>query len=245
MIEIFSKCSYSNIGPTAKELEKVDLPRTSFAFDHHDTSSMSSSTENQYQRNYRVNLPQVTKDHDSFDDFSMTPPQFLMRKSMHVSRKVFTPLSKSGKDVRTGRRSYRKEQRQIRNAKKKQTVDTEEKSKVDADSTCINKKNLLIKADLDSLESEIKTYVKTYIDQKFKDLKCVMNERFYEVLKSLQQKKETVEKENILKQSPQEGDPSDDVVDDARPTSTDSLVKEADKLVEMEEDKANITLQEW
>ncbi|PHT82388.1 hypothetical protein T459_15403 [Capsicum annuum] len=129
------------------------------------------------------------------------------------------------------------------------------------------------------------------IDQKFKDLERLMNDRFSEVLKSLQPKNETVEKEkvakqspkegqhsddvadfeghsnpisphfvsekiekmevamihiyyfnylkNILKQSQQEGDPSDDVVDVARRTSTDSLVKETDKPVEMEEDKAN------
>ncbi|KAF3639197.1 hypothetical protein FXO38_22811 [Capsicum annuum] len=147
----------------------------------------------------------------------------------------------SGKDVPIGIRSDSKEQRQIRNAKEKQTTDTKEKSKVDADSTCINRKELLVKADLDSLESEIKTYVKTYIDQKFKDLEHVMNDRFSEVLKSLQQKNETVEKEKVAKQSPKEGQHSDDVADfeGHRPTSTDSLVKENDKPVEMEGDKAN------
>ncbi|PHT49050.1 hypothetical protein CQW23_13258 [Capsicum baccatum] len=91
--------------------------------------------------------------------------------------------------------------------------DTEEKSKVDADSTCINRKELLVKADLDSLESEIKTYVKTYIDQKFNDLERLMNDRFSEVLKSLQLKNETVEKEKVAKQSPKEGQHSDDVAD--------------------------------
>ncbi|PHU00316.1 hypothetical protein BC332_30103 [Capsicum chinense] len=100
-----------------------------------------------------------------------------------------------------------------------------------------------------------------------------MNDKFSEVLKSLQQKNETVEKEKVAKQSPKEGqhsddvvdfeghsnpisphfvlkkteemqsrqecDPSDNVVDNAGPTSTDSVVKETDKPIEMEEDKAN------
>ncbi|PHT76549.1 hypothetical protein T459_20071 [Capsicum annuum] len=73
--------------------------------------------------------------------------------------------------------------------------DTEEKCKVDADSTSINMKELLIKADLHSLESEMKTYVKTYIDQKFKDLKRMMNDRFTEVLKSMHQKNQTVKQD--------------------------------------------------
>ncbi|KAF3616035.1 hypothetical protein FXO37_35236 [Capsicum annuum] len=108
--------------------------------------------------------------------------------------------------------------------------DTEEKSKVDADSTfTLNRKELLVKADLYLLKSKMKTYVKTYIDKKFKDLERVMNDRFTEVLKSLQQKNETVKQETILKQSRQECDPSDDVVDDAGPTSTDGVVKENDK----------------
>ncbi|PHU04415.1 hypothetical protein BC332_25237 [Capsicum chinense] len=69
------------------------------------------------------------------------------------------------------------------------------------------------------------------IDQKY--------DRFFEVLKSLQQKNKIVEKENILKQSHQEGDPSDDVVDVVGPTNTGSLVKETVKPIEIEEDKAN------
>ncbi|KAF3658837.1 hypothetical protein FXO37_14239 [Capsicum annuum] len=77
------------------------------------------------------------------------------------------------------------------------------------------------------------------IDMKFKDLERVMNDRFSEVLKSLQSKNKTVEKKNILKQSPQDGDHSDDVVDVVGPTSTDSPVKETDKSVEMKEDKVN------
>ncbi|PHT54882.1 hypothetical protein CQW23_03368 [Capsicum baccatum] len=71
--------------------------------------------------------------------------------------------------------------------------DMKEKSKVDADSTStLNKKELVVKADLHSLESEMKAYMETYIDQKFKDLECLMNARFTEVLNSLEQKNETV-----------------------------------------------------
>ncbi|KAF3671559.1 hypothetical protein FXO38_06534 [Capsicum annuum] len=73
IIEIFSKCSHANIAPSGEKFEKLDLPRTSFAADHHGTSSMPSSIENPDQRSYRVNLPQVTKDHDGFNDFSTTP----------------------------------------------------------------------------------------------------------------------------------------------------------------------------
>ncbi|KAF3630335.1 putative 60S ribosomal protein L7-3-like [Capsicum annuum] len=58
----------------AHEFGKLDLPRTSFESDHYGTTSMPSSTENFDQRSYRVNLPQVTEDHDSFDDFSTPPP---------------------------------------------------------------------------------------------------------------------------------------------------------------------------
>ncbi|PHT58884.1 hypothetical protein CQW23_01247 [Capsicum baccatum] len=126
---------------------------------------MPSLIENPDQRSYRVNLPQVTEDHGSFDDFSTTPPQFLMRESIHAFCTVSAPLTKSGKDVPKGRRSDHKKQTQIQNAKEKQTADptdTEEKSKVDVDSTSINRKELLVKADLDSLESEMKTYSKTY-----------------------------------------------------------------------------------
>ncbi|KAF3648820.1 hypothetical protein FXO38_17974 [Capsicum annuum] len=75
------------------------------------------------------------------------------------------------------------------------------------------------------------------IDQKFKDLESLMNARFNEVLNSLQQKNESVKQETIVKQSRQECDPSDAVVDDARPT--DSVGKETDKSIEMEDDKAN------
>ncbi|PHU00349.1 hypothetical protein BC332_30136 [Capsicum chinense] len=164
MTKIFSKCSYANINPTVDEFEKLDLARTSFASDHYGTSSMPSSSKNQDQRSYRVNLSQVTKDHDSFDDFSSTPLQILMRESIYVSRTI---------------------------------------------------------------------------DQKFKDLECLMNARFTEVLNSLQQKNETVKQETILKSSRQKCEPSDAVVDDVGPTSTDGVVKETDKSVEMEDDKAN------
>ncbi|PHU20548.1 hypothetical protein BC332_11699 [Capsicum chinense] len=74
MTRMFSKCSYANIVPTADEFAKLDLPRTSFESDHYGTTSMPSSTENFDQRSYRVNLSQVTEDHDSFDDFSTPPP---------------------------------------------------------------------------------------------------------------------------------------------------------------------------
>ncbi|PHU25786.1 hypothetical protein BC332_04118 [Capsicum chinense] len=68
------QCSYANIVPTVDEFEKLDLARTSFASDHHGTSSMPSSSKNQDQRSYKVNLPQVSVDRDSFDDFSSAPP---------------------------------------------------------------------------------------------------------------------------------------------------------------------------
>ncbi|KAF3665309.1 Pentatricopeptide repeat-containing protein [Capsicum annuum] len=212
------KYSYANIVPIANEFEKLDLAHTSFASKQHGTYSMPSSSKNQDQRRYRVNVPQVTEDHDSFDDFSSTLPQFLMRQSIHVSRTVSEPMTKTRKDVLIGRRSdYMKE-----------------KSKVDVDSTStLNRKDLVVKADLHLLESEIKAYMKTYIDQKFKDLERLMNARFTEVLNSLEQKNETV------KQSRQECDPSNAVVNDAGPTRTDSVVKETDKPVEMEDDKAN------
>ncbi|KAF3647980.1 hypothetical protein FXO38_18384 [Capsicum annuum] len=77
------------------------------------------------------------------------------------------------------------------------------------------------------------------IDMKFNDLECMMNDKFSKVLMSLQSKNESVEKENIVKQSRQDGDPSDDVVHIAVPTSADSPVKETDKSVEMEDDKVN------
>ncbi|PHT38908.1 hypothetical protein CQW23_22481 [Capsicum baccatum] len=79
-------------------------------------------------------------------------------------------MTKTEKDVPTGRRSDRKKQMQFRNSKNQQTADMEEKSKVDADST-------------------------STIDQKFKDLKRLMNARFTEVLNSLQQKNETVKQD--------------------------------------------------
>ncbi|KAF3650433.1 hypothetical protein FXO38_17163 [Capsicum annuum] len=83
MTRMFIKCSYANIIPTADEIEKLDLGRNSFACDHHDTSSMPSSSFNQHQKSCRANLPQVTEDHDNFVDFSSTPPQFLMRGLIH------------------------------------------------------------------------------------------------------------------------------------------------------------------
>ncbi|PHU07790.1 hypothetical protein BC332_24279 [Capsicum chinense] len=92
-------------------------------------------------------------------------------------------------------------------------VNAEQKSKEIDDSTRTNRKVLLVKADLDSLESNIKTYVKTYIDMKSSYLERVMNDRFTDILKSLQSKNETVEKENITKESHKEGHHSDDVAD--------------------------------
>ncbi|PHU16928.1 hypothetical protein BC332_12623 [Capsicum chinense] len=77
------------------------------------------------------------------------------------------------------------------------------------------------------------------IDQKFKDLESLMNARFNDVLNSLQQKNESMKQETIVKQSRQECDPSDAIVDDAGPTSTDSVGKEIDKSIEMEDDKVN------
>ncbi|PHU01398.1 hypothetical protein BC332_31185 [Capsicum chinense] len=81
------------------------------------------------------------------------------------------------------------------------------------------------------------------VDMKFSDLERVMNDRFYKVLKSLQLKNKTVEKENVAKQSLKEGQHSDNVADfeDHRRTSTYSPVKETNKLVEMDEDKVNPT----
>ncbi|PHU25787.1 hypothetical protein BC332_04119 [Capsicum chinense] len=86
-----------------------------------------------------------------------------------------------------------------------------------------------------------------------------MNARFNEVLNLLQQKNESVKQEKIATQSQkeakhsddvadfechtnpnrQECDPSNVVIDDAGPTSTDSVGKKTDKSVEMEDDKAN------
>ncbi|PHT51866.1 hypothetical protein CQW23_06328 [Capsicum baccatum] len=123
-------------------------------------------------------------------------------------------LSKSEKDVPVGRRLENKEQNQTQALKEKQTAtNAEQKSKEIDDSTRINRKVLLVKADLDSLESNIKTYVKTYIDMKFSYLERVMNDRFTDILKSLQLKNETVEKENVTKESHKEGHRSDDVAD--------------------------------
>ncbi|KAF3669284.1 putative cellulose synthase A catalytic subunit 2 [UDP-forming] [Capsicum annuum] len=99
----------------------------------------------------------------------------------------------------------------------------------ESDDDGVDKSELMAIGDSDMDEKE----VKSEIDKKFKDLEYVMNDRFSEVLKSLQVKNEIVEK------SRQEGDPSDDIVDVEGPTSIDSLVKETDKPVEMEEDKAN------
>ncbi|KAF3678350.1 hypothetical protein FXO37_04428 [Capsicum annuum] len=112
------QCSYSNIVPNVEELEKLKLTPNSFVSDHPDTSLMPS-TKNPEQRSYQVNLPHVSTDHDSFDDFS-TMPLYLER---------------------------------------------------------------------------------------------VMNDRFTDILKSLQSKNETVEKENVTKESHKEGHHSDDVAD--------------------------------
>ncbi|PHT98309.1 hypothetical protein BC332_32778 [Capsicum chinense] len=155
---MFSKYSYANIVPTADEFEKLDLARTDFASEQHGTSLMPSSSKNQDRRRYKVNVSQVTEDHHSFDDFNSTPPRFLMRQSIHVSRTVSELITKTGKDVPTGRRSDHKKQTQL--------LDTEKKNR---------------------------------------------------------------QQETIVKQSRQECDPSDAVVDNARPTSTDSVVKETDK----------------
>ncbi|PHT59298.1 hypothetical protein CQW23_01661 [Capsicum baccatum] len=133
-----------------------------------------------------------------------------------------------------------------------------EKSKVDADSTStLNKQDLVVKANLHSLESEMKEYMKTYIDQKLKDLELLMNARFTEILNSLEQKNETMKQEKIAKQSRKEVAHSNDVTDfechtnpvsphsvsknreNGGPTSTDSVVKETDKPVEMKDDNAN------
>ncbi|KAF3617023.1 hypothetical protein FXO38_34231 [Capsicum annuum] len=135
MTEIFSKFSYANIVPTADEFEKLDLARTSFASDHHGTSSMPSSSKNQDQRSYKVNLPQVTEDHD---------------------RKIATQVPKETKH-------------------------------------------------LDDVA----------------DFECHTNPK------------------TIVKQRQQECDPSDAIIDDVGPTSTDNVGKETNKSVKMEDDKAN------
>ncbi|KAF3624571.1 hypothetical protein FXO38_30180 [Capsicum annuum] len=116
------KCSYSNIVPIAKELEildllptsfasthseeleKLDLPPTNFVSNHSGTSPVSSSIENPDQRSYKVILPQISTDHDSFEDFSTTPPSFLMRGLINISGLVSAPLLKSGKNVPVERR---------------------------------------------------------------------------------------------------------------------------------------------
>ncbi|KAF3647369.1 hypothetical protein FXO38_18686 [Capsicum annuum] len=43
--QFFLGCSYANIVPIVNKFEKLDLERTSFASDHHGTSSMPSSSK--------------------------------------------------------------------------------------------------------------------------------------------------------------------------------------------------------
>ncbi|PHT42509.1 hypothetical protein CQW23_16534 [Capsicum baccatum] len=90
--------------------------------------------------------------------------------------------------------------------------DAEQMSKEVDDYTCTNRKKVLVKEDLDSLESNIKTYVKTYIDMKFNDLEHAMNDRFSELLMSLQLKNKNMEKEHVAKQSLKGDQSSEDVV---------------------------------
>ncbi|PHT95728.1 hypothetical protein T459_03610 [Capsicum annuum] len=89
--------------------------------------------------------------------------QFMTEIFSKVSGTVSAHLSKSGKDVSVGRRSENKEQSQTRASKGKQTADAKQKNKEIDDSTRTNRKELLVKADFDSLEFNIKAYVKTYI----------------------------------------------------------------------------------
>ncbi|PHT55049.1 hypothetical protein CQW23_03535 [Capsicum baccatum] len=130
------QCSYSNIVSNADELEKLELQPNSFASDHPGTSSMPS-TENPEQRSYQVNLPHVSIDHDSFDEFN-----------------------------------------------------SQQKSKEIDESTCTNRKELLVKADLDSLESNIKTYVKVQrhelqISSRFEDQQSELDDDGIEKLSDI------------------------------------------------------------
>ncbi|KAM3221148.1 hypothetical protein P3L10_020416 [Capsicum annuum] len=91
-------------------------------------------------------------------------------------------------------------------------TDAEQMSKEVDDYTCTNRKEVLVKEDLDSLKSNIKTYVKTYIDMKFNDLEHAMNDRFSELLMSLQSKNKNMEKEHVTKQSLKGDQSSEDAV---------------------------------
>ncbi|KAF3613387.1 hypothetical protein FXO37_36403 [Capsicum annuum] len=193
--EYFVDKQLYRLGGIPQELEKLDLPPISFASDHPGTSLMPSSTGNPNKRSYQVNLPQVSTDHDSFDDFSMTPPHFFMKESIHVSGTVSAPLSKMEKMFLLVN-----------------PTDAEQMSKEVDDYTCTNRKEVLVKEDLDSLKSNIKTYVKTYIDMKFNDLEHAMNDRFSELLMSLQSKNKNMEKEHVTKQSLKGDQSSEDAV---------------------------------
>ncbi|KAF3685593.1 hypothetical protein FXO37_00463 [Capsicum annuum] len=74
---------------------------------------------------------------------------------------------------------------------------------------------------------------------KFNDLEHVLNDKFSEVLKFLLSKYETVEKENITKQSLKEGEHSDDVADVAGDSNPISPHINSDKLVKTEVVKVN------
>ncbi|PHT61510.1 hypothetical protein T459_34639 [Capsicum annuum] len=77
------------------------------------------------------------------------------------------------------------------------------------------------------------------MDLKFNDLEHVLNDKFSEVLKFLLSKYETVEKENITKQSLKEGEHSDDVADVAGDSNPISPHINSDKLVKTEVVKVN------
>ncbi|PHT43574.1 hypothetical protein CQW23_17599 [Capsicum baccatum] len=81
------QCSYSNLVPTVEELEQLDLPPMSFTSYHPGTSLMPSSIGNPDQMSYKVNVPQLAIEHNNFDDFSTTPPQYLKRESIHMDLK--------------------------------------------------------------------------------------------------------------------------------------------------------------
>ncbi|PHU03467.1 hypothetical protein BC332_28718 [Capsicum chinense] len=202
------KCSYSNIVATVEELEQLDLPPMNFASYHAGTSSMPSpSIPNELQ----VNVPQVAIEHDSFEDFSTTPPQFLKRESIYVSGTISAPQSKNEKSTVVGRTTDNKEKSQIRAAKEKQTGVIEQKRKDDDEDTCTDSKENLVKADSDSLKLKIKTY----------------------------SKKENIDKEDITTQSPKEGEHSDDVADIAGYSNSISSHIDPKKPVVMELVKVN------
>ncbi|KAF3619041.1 hypothetical protein FXO38_33101 [Capsicum annuum] len=79
----------------------------------------------------------------------------------------------------------------------------------------------------------------TDMNLKFNDLERLMNDKFSEVLKSLHQKNENVEKENIGKQIPQEGEHLDDVRDVADHSNADSPYIVSNKPIEMEGPNVN------